>query len=208
MKIRIEQTRFSKAVKEVGIIMTEDAIKDQEVGWCLERSLENGSLQKHDLDLLISLSQQIVFAFVERKISNDKSEKTYPTIVRLAKKANERFGEQWWLSNSECWLRLDFHEKVAVFVRNLSDQVCSGGFQQWHDNGHSVCGPELIKILRLIGCDRVASFVEAALEYLVGKYKTVTGLGRLELLDDCFFDHREKMLDDVEEFLLKEVKSL
>jgi len=119
------------------------------------------------------------------------------------------------MGKEDFWLRLDYPERIAVFIGNLNYQVENGGFMQWHDNGYSTCGEDIIRILTTVGgCDEVIRLVRHALGE-IRKYEEENAYiesdfdelaynileEKLSKLDIAFYEVNTVMLTHVETYL-------
>lgn len=91
-------------------------------------------------------------------------EATTDKTQELMDAAYNRWQKNHW-SQEDFWAQLSPREKVAVYVGNLNNQVCNGGFSQWHFNGYSNCSDELLQILPRLGdaSQKVAKMITSVL---------------------------------------------
>lgn len=125
-------------------------------------------------------------------------EKEYPKMQSVMNEAYDLFAPN--MGIEDFWLRLNFPQRIAVFIGNLNYQVENGGFLQWHGNGYSKCTNDIIRILQTVGnCDPIIKLVQKASKLLRNSDDEPDGLDEL---DTQFYQHNESMLDNVEKYLL------
>lgn len=71
--------------------------------------------------------------------------KTTDRHQELMDQAYDRWQANKGMKKDEFWSTLSDEERFAVFTGNFNQQVCNGGFYQWHDNRYGV--PEVVDYL-------------------------------------------------------------
>lgn len=121
-------------------------------------------------------------------------------------RAYDRWQKAHW-SQENFWAQLSPREKVAVYVGNLNNQVCNGGFSQWVFNGYSDCSEELLQILPLLGdtSREVARLIGDVLDeenqHLWSDDDDGDDWDYSKDYDRLFYSINEKMLEECEMFV-------
>lgn len=135
--------------------------------------------------------------------------KTYPVLTEVINRAydDHRKPDD---TLEQFWARLGYAERIAVHCVSLYNQVCNGGFAQWHNNGYSTGAKDLSMALSELRQGDVANLVRQALariaayeEYLKENRWDVTDDGvDFEDLDGRFYAGLDdQLLDAVEAYL-------